>query len=75
MNDYDDGYFECELGHVHDKTGLAGPLHEGAPCPNDPDSPNAYPDEDAETPLERMQREERSGLAGYHVTSTAGKGN
>ena len=32
-----------------------------------------FEDEDGETPLQRMQREERSGLAGYHVTSTGGR--
>jgi hypothetical protein len=41
----DDGRFECKLGHVHDKDGLPGPTGEGAPCPNDPESPNAYPED------------------------------
>lgn len=42
----DDGMFECAEHHVHDRTGLYGPTGEGAPCPNDPESPNAYPNDD-----------------------------
>lgn len=43
----DDGQFECELHHVHDKYDYQNGInYEGAPCPNDPDSPNAYPEED-----------------------------
>lgn len=40
-----DGFFECVEHHLHDRTGLPGPKYEGAPCPNDPESPNAYPPE------------------------------
>ena len=29
-------------------------------------------EDERETPLERMQREERSGLGGYHVNHTTG---
>jgi hypothetical protein len=32
----------------------------------------AWLESEEETPLQRMQREERSGLAGYHVANTAG---
>ena len=42
----DDEYFECELGHIHDIYGYKGELtYEGATCPNDPEAPNAYPED------------------------------
>lgn len=38
----EDGFFVCHEGHTHDATGLVGPTGEGSPCPNDPESLNAY---------------------------------
>jgi hypothetical protein len=45
---HDDGFFECTEGHVHDAYMIVGPTHEGAPCPNDPESPNAYDEDDGD---------------------------
>ena len=42
-----DGQFYCALGHLHRvEPFMDGLTYEHAPCPNDPQSPNAYPEDD-----------------------------